>query len=126
MLRLAASAKPFKVVDDQVLTPTATFWLAAQIAELSKMTAYGTYHASCQGECSWHDFAAEIFRQSGLSPEFSRQSTAESGARAIRPAYSVLDNANLRKEDLDLLPTWQEALAGYLSARRGSTLTGDS
>jgi dTDP-4-dehydrorhamnose reductase len=39
MLRLAASAKPFKVVDDQVLNPTATFWLAAQIAELSKMTA---------------------------------------------------------------------------------------
>ena len=117
MLRLAASGKPIKVVDDQVLTPTATAELAAQIAALAGTDAYGTYHATCQGECSWFDFAAEIFRQSGVSPELGRQSTAESGATAIRPAYSVLDNSGLRELGLDGLPSWQEALAGYLAAR---------
>jgi dTDP-4-dehydrorhamnose reductase len=118
MLRLADSGKPIKVVSDQVLTPTPTALLAPQIIELVDTAAYGTYHATCQGECSWYEFALEIFRQWGVSPELSAQSTAESGALARRPPYSVLDNAGLRRLDIDRLPDWREGLRGYLTARR--------
>jgi dTDP-4-dehydrorhamnose reductase len=118
MLRLAGEGKAIKVVDDQTLTPTATWFLADQIALLTTSEAYGTYHATCQGECTWFEFAREIFRQAGLRPELRPQTTADSGARATRPMYSVLDNARLRALGLDVMPTWQDALQAYLAMRR--------
>ena len=117
MLALARAGREIRVVDDQVLTPTPTAPLADQIALLAGTEAYGTYHATCQGECSWYDFAAEIFRRSGLDPPLRRQSSAELGAKARRPAYSVLENANLRRLGLDVLPDWREGLADYLALR---------
>lgn len=123
MLRLAATDKPIKVVNDQVLSPTATRWLAEQIVELSSSAMYGTLHAACHGACSWYEFAAEVFRQAGLSPTLTPQGTAESGAAARRPTYSVLDNAALRGMGIDLMPSWQEALAEYLTMRSTTAKT---
>lgn len=117
MLRKAEAGEAIRVVDDQVLTPTATPVLAEQVAEIVQHGEPGLYHATCQAECSWYDFAAEIFRQSGLNPNFRPQSTAEAGSAATRPRYSVLENAHLKRLGIDVLPTWQEALAVYLSAR---------
>jgi dTDP-4-dehydrorhamnose reductase len=120
MLRLAASGQVIQVVEDQVLTPTHTGDLALQIARLAGTDAYGTYHATCQGECSWHDFAAEIFRQAGLDPPLEPQTTAQAGRAARRPPYSVLENRGLQRVGIDVMPGWREALANYLSARAAS------
>jgi dTDP-4-dehydrorhamnose reductase len=117
MLRLASEGKPIRVVSDQVLTPTGTGPLAAQILKLAGTDAYGTYHATCQGECSWYEFAAEIFRLSNVEPPLSPQTTAESGARARRPSYSVLENQNLERLGLDRMPHWTESLREYLVRR---------
>jgi dTDP-4-dehydrorhamnose reductase len=117
MLRLAGESRPIRVVDDQVLTPTGTAPLAAQIVELAATDRYGTYHATCQGACSWYEFAAEIFRQAGLSPTLLPQTTAQSGARARRPACSVLENRALHELGLDRLPSWQDSLSAYLGSR---------
>jgi dTDP-4-dehydrorhamnose reductase len=117
MLRLAAGDRPIRVVSDQVLTPTGTPFLAGQLAELSATDRYGTYHATCQGECSWYDFAAAIFELAGVRPVLQPQSTAESGARALRPPYSVLENRALAALGLDRMPPWQESLRAYLEAR---------
>jgi dTDP-4-dehydrorhamnose reductase len=120
MLRLAGEGRPMRVVADQVLTPTSTAALAEQLVVLCGTEAYGTYHATCQGECSWHRFASEIFAQAGMKVELAAQTTAESGARALRPVYSVLENRALAGLGLDLLPPWQEALAGYLRERQAA------
>ena len=120
MLRLANEGKSIKVVNDQTLTPTSTHSLARQIAALIETGAYGTYHATCQGACTWYDFAAEIFSACGLAPELSAQTTAESGARATRPTWSVLENAALKSLQLDLMPDWQDALRAYLQEREVS------
>jgi dTDP-4-dehydrorhamnose reductase len=117
MLRLASEAKPIRVVKDQTMTPTSTQSLAQQIVTLIKSDRYGTYHATCQGSCTWFDFAAEIFGVSGLKPDLSPQTTSQSGARVRRPAYSVLDNHNLNLLGLDLMPHWTEALKEYLDQR---------
>lgn len=117
MLRKARAGEAIRVVDDQVLTPTSTPVLAEQVAELVEHGEPGLYHATCQGECSWYEFAAEIFRQAGLSPQLSPQSTAHAGSPATRPSYSVLENARLKRLGIDVLPSWQEALAGYLALR---------
>lgn len=118
MLRLAATGQPIRVVDDQVLTPTPTAALAEQLAALIDTRSYGTYHATCQGECSWYDFAAEIFRQEGLAPDLTPQSSAQAGSAARRPSYSVLDNVALRELGIDHMPDWQHGLSTYLTERR--------
>jgi dTDP-4-dehydrorhamnose reductase len=117
MLRLAGSGKPIRVVDDQVLTPTPTHCLAMQIAALSKSRRFGTYHATCQGQCSWYEFAEAIFMFSGLSPDLSPQSTAQSGAVALRPSRSVLENRNLALLGDDWMPLWKTGLKEYLDLR---------
>jgi dTDP-4-dehydrorhamnose reductase len=117
MLRLAREGKDIRVVNDQTLTPTSTVALARQIVALIKTDTFGTYHATCQGQCSWYDFAAEIFRQASLFPNLAPQTTSQSGAKATRPTFSVLDNAALRSIRLDLMPTWQAALGDYLKGR---------
>jgi dTDP-4-dehydrorhamnose reductase len=115
MLRLARGGQAIRVVDDQVLTPTHTADLAAQLAELAATGEYGTYHATCQGECSWYEFALEIFRQAGLSPSLEPQKTAQAGRAAPRPPYCVLENRGLRHLGIDVMPGWDEALARYLA-----------
>jgi len=114
MLRLAREGKSIKVVSDQTLTPTPTVAAAKQIAALLAADAYGTYHATCQGECSWYDFAAEIFKAAGLSPSLAPQTTQESGARAKRPGYSVLENAGLKRLGIDIMPDWRDGVRVYV------------
>jgi len=117
MLRLAVSGKPIRVVDDQVLTPTPTHSLAMQIATLSRANRFGTYHATCQGQCSWYEFAKAIFELCELSPDLSPQSTTQSGAVALRPSRSVLDNRNLALLGDDRMPPWKTGLQQYLALR---------
>jgi dTDP-4-dehydrorhamnose reductase len=117
MLRLAKEGKPIRVVDDQRLTPTYTVDVAHQIAALIETPRYGLYHATSQGDCTWHEFAAEIFRQSGLAPNLSKAKTGSFGEKATRPAYSVLENKALQYIGLDQMRPWQEALAAYLKER---------
>jgi dTDP-4-dehydrorhamnose reductase len=117
MLRLGRSSEVIRVVDDQVLTPTHTTDLALQIARLAATDDYGTYHATSQGECSWYEFAAEIFSQADLTPSLERHTTAEAGRPARRPSYSVLDNRELRRLGIDVMPGWREALANYLAVK---------
>jgi dTDP-4-dehydrorhamnose reductase len=117
MLRLAKEGKAIKVVDDQRLTPTCTVDVAHQIAALIKTKQYGLYHATSQGHCTWYEFAAEIFRQSGLAPNLSKAKTGDFGEKATRPAYSVLENKALQAIGLDQMRPWREALTAYLEER---------
>lgn len=113
MLRLAEEQSTLRVVDDQIGTPTSTVDLAWSIFRLLTSDAYGTYHATCQGQCSWYEFACEIFRLAGKAVEVVPVATAEFIRPAKRPAYSVLDNYMLRMSVGDPLREWQESLREY-------------
>jgi dTDP-4-dehydrorhamnose reductase len=119
MLALAAE-KPFlAVVDDQVGSPTCTHDLAPALWRfVQRRPPWGVWHASAAGSTSWHGFAAEIFRQAGLSVDLRRQSSAELRRPAPRPARSVLSNARLTGFFGSGLPAWAVGLAGYLERRR--------
>jgi len=54
----------------------------------------------------------------GLAPRLQQTTSATFGARAKRPAYSVLDNANLRQIGLEDLRDSRGALKEYLGDRR--------
>jgi len=117
MLKLAADMKPIKVVNDQVLTPTYTKDLALAVAHLIKTNHYGLYHITNNGSCSWYEFAMAIFELAQIPVDLSPVTSSEFKTKAKRPAYSVLDNYNLRKVGLDDLRDWREALRDYLQAR---------
>lgn len=114
MIRLAKEGRPIKVVSDQILTPTYTKELAKKIAQLIETGEYGLYHVTNNGQCTWYEFARVIFELVGLHPDLSATTSEEFGAKAKRSPYSVLENANLRKLDLDDLSSWREALEQYL------------
>ncbi len=118
MLRLAGQGQRIRVVNDQILTPTSTRDLAQKLVALTHTEQYGLYHMTNTGECSWYEFAREIFRQVGLLPDLIAISSDAFGAKARRPAYSVLDNCALRSAGLPDFRPWQEALAEYLEERK--------
>jgi len=118
MIKLAKEGKDIKVVDDQVLTPTSTRDIAEKLYELIQTSEYGLFHMTNTGSCSWYEFACEIFKLAGLSPNISPTTSEEFGAKAKRPRYSVLDNVNLRKIGLKDLRYWKEALEDYIKGRK--------
>jgi dTDP-4-dehydrorhamnose reductase len=66
------------------------------------------------GQCSWHEFATAIFEHAGLTANLSAIQSAEYGAPARRPNYSVLGMDRL---EVSLPPSWQVALGKYMTAR---------
>jgi dTDP-4-dehydrorhamnose reductase len=111
MLRLGAEWDEVAVVDDQRGSPTYVGHLAAATRELLKLP-YGTWHVAADGDCTWADFAEEIFRQAGLACRVRPISTREYGARAPRPAYSVLRG---ERPFAPRLPHWGQGLKECLA-----------
>ena len=118
MLRKARNGEPIKVVDDQRLTPTSTTELARKVAELLETEHYGLFHITANGECSWYEFAREIFSIQSIKADLSRTSSEAFSSPAQRPAYSVLENAQLKRLGMDDLKDWREALKEYLENRQ--------
>ncbi|HEX9872461.1 MAG TPA: dTDP-4-dehydrorhamnose reductase [Candidatus Tectomicrobia bacterium] len=118
MLRLAREGRDIQVVDDQRFSPTSTEALAEKIAWLITTGEFGTWHITCQGECTWYEFAEAAFQLTGLHPKLSPITAAEFGLRAKRPAYSVLGHGRLQQARADNLPHWRDSLEQYLRAKR--------
>ncbi|HEU4370953.1 MAG TPA: dTDP-4-dehydrorhamnose reductase [Methylomirabilota bacterium] len=123
MLRLAREGRPIRVVRDQVLAPSYTRDIAPKVWRLLTRGAPGLYHLTSAGQTSFYDFAREIFRLSGLTPDLTAVTAAEFGARARRPAYSVLACARLAALGEDDLRPWDAALAAYLRERAALSAT---
>ncbi len=117
MLRLGRDRPQLKVVDDQLCTPTSTADLATALTRLIETDAFGLYHATNAGQITWCQLAREIFRASQLSVEVLPITTAEFGAKARRPAFSVLDCGKLAGVIGGRLPDWHDALSRYLASR---------
>lgn len=116
MLKLAQTHDTITVVSDQVGSPTSAAELARMIHFLEPTENYGTYHATCEGQCSWADFAVEIFKKAGKSTKVKYVTTEEYNSPAKRPAYSVLDNYMLRlvAGDAFKMADWEDAFEEYM------------
>jgi dTDP-4-dehydrorhamnose reductase len=115
MLRLGRERGEVRVVSDQRCTPTWAADLAQAILQLLDTDAYGTYHYTNSGSCTWYEFACEIFTQSKLDVRCSPITTAQYGARALRPAYSVLATARFEQLGFARPRAWREALGEFLA-----------
>lgn len=114
MLRLSETNDAVSVVNDQVGSPTSAKELAGAIAHLIPTDNYGLFHGTCEGVCSWADFAEEIFRLRGLSTKVNRITSAEFNAKAPRPAYSVLENYMFTLTTDYKFAQWEDAIAEYM------------
>lgn len=109
MLRLGAERDEVAVVDDQRGCPTYVDHLALATHDVLALP-HGTYHVAAEGECTWADFAEEIFFAAGLRCRVRRITMEEYGAPAPRPAYSVLRS----EKNAPRLPHWRQGLRDCL------------
>ncbi len=117
MLDLGGKKSELRIISDQRCTPTSTLDLAEAIAGFLSTSAYGTYHATNAGDCSWAEFAAEIFRLAKMPVKVIPIPSSEYAAKVRRPAYSVLNCSKLADVLGKPLRPWQAALAEYLSSQ---------
>ncbi len=115
MLHLAATRPEVKVVTDEFTTPTYTRALAKQMRLLAEKGTPGLYHTTCQGACSWYEFAEAIFEECGTKTTLIPTTSAEFQSPVRRPSYSVLENQNAQSQGLDIMPAWRDALKDYLA-----------
>jgi dTDP-4-dehydrorhamnose reductase len=115
---LEQAGKPeIKVVNDQRGCPTSTPELAPVLWELLLRGVPGTYHAACEGSCTWHEMALAIFEMRGAGgPRITPCTTAEFPRPAKRPAMSALDCGKLAAIRGKRLPHWRDALRRFLVA----------
>lgn len=117
MLKTTETEKEVRVVKDQVLTPTYTVDLAENLKELLKTQYYGLYHITSEEQCSWYEFAKEIFAIIQSPINVIPVSSQDFYSPVRRPLYSVLDNSHLKKIGLNLMKPWRDALQRYLKEK---------
>jgi dTDP-4-dehydrorhamnose reductase len=117
MLARGAKGETILMVDDQFATPTPTVEVARQLVALAESSEYGLYHATSEGSCSWYEFTRTIFELAGMKVEVQPIKSEQSGRAALRPGYSVLENAELKKRSMNLFNHWRVGLEKYLAER---------
>jgi dTDP-4-dehydrorhamnose reductase len=117
MIRLASERDSLSVVSDQIGTPTNAVDLAECLLTIitfdirhSTFDHYGIYNYSNEGQCSWYDFAKEIFKVNNISINLQPIPTTAYPTPAKRPAYSVLDKSKIKTVFGITISNWQEHL----------------
>jgi dTDP-4-dehydrorhamnose reductase len=115
ILRQSREGQVSRVVTDQFISPSYTLDVARKCAWLLTTNAYGLYHVTNAGACSWFEFAQAIFERCRLTSELQPTTTEALGLRAARLRYAVLANGALRRVGADDLPSWRDALDRYIA-----------
>lgn len=119
---LGRKGSPLRIVKDQRLAPTYTFDAAQGIGRILRRGPYGTYHLTNQGFTTRVEFTHEILRQAGFeNAQVIPISGEETKRPAPRPRNSQLENARLKREGIELLPAWEDAVRRYLVQLSGET-----
>jgi len=117
MLRLGAERDEVAVVDDQRGCPTYVGHLAeASRALLDAGAPFGLWHLAAEGECTWAELAEAVFEEARLDCRVRRITSAELGAPAPRPAYSVLRS----EKGAPTLPHWRDGVRECLARLAGT------
>lgn len=118
MLRLASESDSLSIVSDQIGTPTNAVDLAEALLTIIQspnthnpsLTTFGIYNFSNEGQCSWYDFAAAIFKQKELKLDLKPIPTSAYPTPASRPAYSVLDKTKIKNTFNIEVNEWKTSL----------------
>jgi len=114
MKKAARERDVVKVVNDEILTPTPVFEITRNTASLIETEGFGLYHMTCEGHCSWFEFAGVIFKELKLKTPLISCTSDEFPSEIKRPSYSVLENHKLKTVNLNHMTHWKDALIKYL------------
>lgn len=118
MIRFGKERGRLTVVDDQVMSPTASWDAGEAILDLIAAEApAGVYHVVNSGVASWCGFASEIIARAAVAAEVVSIPTSQFPTPARRPPYSALSNAKLQAALGRPMPHWTDALDRYLTAK---------
>jgi len=125
ILRLTEEGEPLEVVADQVGSPTCAAGLARAIWEVARRPwMAGVYHWTDAGVASRYDLAVAVEEEARALGLIGRRvpirpiRTDRRSAKAVRPAYSVLD-CTATWQELDAEPLhWRAALRAMLGGLR--------
>ncbi len=102
------------IVNDQYGSPTSVKEVVNMIAKLINTEAFGVYHGTASGECTWYEYAKEIITGLQIPVNIIGCSSEEYITAAKRPRYSVLDNMMLRISSIYSFKDWKEAFDEYM------------
>jgi dTDP-4-dehydrorhamnose reductase len=117
MLRLAKGGQPIRVVQDFVASPTYAPLLASRSIDLLERRKCGVFHVGGGTPISWFEFAAIIFKTTGVHPELQPTTEREYRTEAKRPKYSALSNAKMEAAGVAPMPSVEEAVKSYFKVR---------
>jgi dTDP-4-dehydrorhamnose reductase len=117
MLRLASERDSISVVNDQIGTPTNAVDLANALIQIiltdnrqPTTDNFGVYNFSNEGQCSWYDFAKEIFKINNIEMDLKPIPTSSFPTPAKRPKYSVLDKTKIKSTFGLEIKNWELSL----------------
>jgi len=118
VLNIIKEARDKEVVEvsvEQMVSPTYTGDLSrATLKLLNSKAKFGIYHLVNEGECSWYEFAREIFKLAGVTKELKPINRGGVDGKIKRPKFSALKNTKAKALGISL-PPWQEGLKSYFN-----------
>lgn len=120
MLRLGADRDALSIVNDQIGGPTEAGDIADALLKMASAFhagkgVTGTYHFSGAPDCSWADFATEIFDQANLTVNVTGIPSADYPTPATRPLNSRMDCSALEVAFGIKRPKWEESLSRVIN-----------
>lgn len=123
MLRLFNDRDEVKVVADQSGSPTYTADTAGLILKIVNENSdrYGIYHYTNEGRTTWHEFAAQIYKQAsalGLikkNVKITPITTEQYPTKARRPQNSCMSKDKIKNTFHIQIPDWKDALNRFLN-----------
>jgi dTDP-4-dehydrorhamnose reductase len=110
----AASDGVLMVVNDQFGTPTTTKEVCRQVLKALPTGTTGIFHATCEGCCTWFDFAQTIVQAARIQVRVLPCTTDEFPRIAPRPKNSRLENERLKRSGIAVMTDWEDAFREFL------------
>ncbi len=114
IIKNAKEKGEIKVVDDQIMSPTSTSFIANVIAQFCEGNQKpGIYHVVNIGEVSWFEFAKKICQMCNIDVVATPIKADELSLKARRPSYSALSPKKLLDNGVEVT-TYEYELEQYL------------
>ncbi|UCF72387.1 MAG: dTDP-4-dehydrorhamnose reductase [Deltaproteobacteria bacterium] len=124
-LALKDKGESISVVNDQFGSPTWSYRVARQIKLLIDSGKEGIYHATSEGYCSRYEWARYFLEKMEIKTSLVPCTTKDYPTPAMRPANSILENRQLKREGLNIMPTWQKDLDAFIDEYGEKLLRGE-
>ena len=114
MRRVSKTRDCVTVVDDQIMSPTSTSFIAKVVSKfINSNFESGIYNVVNDGQVSWFEFAKKICELCSIKIEAKAIKANSLNLQAERPKYSVLDNSKIKKLGIKV-KSYEDELLEYL------------